>query len=116
MIILVRTFEEDNLSFEFEEKHESTIKKYENLIYKSINLKKSNLNEIKESIKILNDSIQAYYDLKKYCYKYKGGIIYFQDVWEHCHNTHNSDFAYVENLETAKNYYLDLYVKMKGSN
>lgn len=53
-----------------------------------------------EKIDILHTMIEYYYSLKKECYS-KGECYqkYFQDMWEHCHNSRNKDFEYIEPYE-----------------
>lgn len=53
-----------------------------------------------EKIDILREMIEYYYSLKKECYS-KGECHkkYFQDGWEHCHNSRNEDFEYIEPYE-----------------
>lgn len=109
-----RTFEEDELSFEFSQEYSQDIDKLEKVIYEGMNFDKSNLDEIKQSIDKCNKSIQAYYELKKFCYKSRGGKIYFQDMWEFCHNSKNNCFEYVEQLYNTKEYLQDLYKKEKN--
>lgn len=111
-----RTFEEDELSYEFSQEYSQDIDKLEKIIYEGMNFNESDLNEIKQSIYKCNKSIQAYYELKKFCYKHKGGKIYFQDMWEFCHNSKNDCFEYVEQLYDTKKYLQDLYVKEKRPN
>lgn len=111
-----RTYEEDELSYEFSLEYSQDIDKLEKVIYEGINFNKSNLNEIKQSIDKCNRSIQAYYELKRFCYKSKGGKIYFQDMWEFCHNSKNNCFEYVEQLYDIKKYLQDLYIKEKRPN
>lgn len=47
-------------------------------------------------IEILQEMIQQYYDFKNKCYK-EGECHkkYFQNMWEHCHNSRNDDFEYI---------------------
>lgn len=56
--------------------------------------------DLDEKISLLNESIKSFEKAKKFCYsKGKGGTIYFQDMWEHLHNSRNECFSYLSNIE-----------------
>lgn len=110
-----RTLEEDELGWEFSRKHNSHISKLENIIYSNEKDEEwFTLEDIKRNIDKCNDSIKAYYDLKEFCYKYKGGKIYFQDTWECLHNSQNDCFEYVEELKEKKIDLQELYEDYKN--
>ena len=49
-----------------------------------------------DRIKQLEKLIKQYNDFKKFCYKKDAYFRkYFQDQWEHCHNSRNNDFEYI---------------------
>lgn len=44
--------------------------------------------------------IAHYEQFKDFCYsKGIGGKLYFQDMWEHCHNSKNPDFDYIDTFK-----------------
>lgn len=51
---------------------------------------------------ILNEfesAVEAYYLLKDYCYSLgENGIKYFNDTWQHCYNSTNPDFDFIDHL------------------
>lgn len=53
-----------------------------------------------EKVDILNEMIEYYYSLKEECYsKSECHRKYFEDMWEHCHNSRNKDFEYIKPYE-----------------
>lgn len=86
---------EGNLPFGWLAHNMQYVKPYENKI---IELAVS-LQPIKGSnrITLLKEIIKVYNEYKEYCYNrnecYKK---HFQDNWEHCHNSRNKDFEYIE--------------------
>lgn len=97
--IFHRTAHEDDLEYNFITKYESElyvlIDKFETLqdsAYTTDNLT--------EKIILLKETINAFEEAKKFCYsKGKGGTIYFQDTYEHLHNSNNSNFSYIDQLK-----------------
>lgn len=96
-----RTAREEDLSFNFEMKYGNEIsvltEKFESLYrdaYKT--------NDFDKRIALLKETIKAFEKAKKFCYsKGKGGTIYFQDMWEHLHNSHNQCFSYLDNVQAS---------------
>lgn len=65
-----------------------------------------------EIIKKYEQAIATYYELKKYCYsKGKNGRQYFSEMWQHCHNSTNPDFDFIDRLEERYKNYKDNYEK-----
>lgn len=96
-----RTFDERKQSLEFSSQHSKIIKKYENKIYLNKEMNISNKFLILIAILKCNISIHYYYKLKKFCYK-NNGEIYFQDMWEYCHNSKNECFEYITETKELK--------------
>lgn len=96
-----RTKDESSLKSNFLREHHNEISQFENQIIdvRAYDKKYSQ----KERIDFFDKSISAYEQLKKYCYRTKGGKLYFQDMWEHCHNAQNPDFAFVDVLIERRN-------------
>lgn len=78
--------------------------------------KKANatITDIDETIFYCKKAIEAFYDLKKECYQTKGGMIYFQDIWENRNNVYYPCFIektelrlkdLTENYDERKKYY-----------
>lgn len=62
-----------------------------------------------EIIKKYEQGIAAYYELKKRCYSSKSGKKYFSEMWQHCHNSNNPDFDFVDSLKERYRRYKDNY-------
>lgn len=94
-----RSSREDELSFQFFYKHGAESQKWSDafLDHARVALK---ANDINERIRLLEETIALFYKARDWHYKTKGGMIYFQDVWEHCHNSKNPDFCWIENEES----------------
>lgn len=107
-----RTEKEEELSFNFNQKYGDKIQPFEEAIYNAAAAigpcgkrweKTATVEEIDEKIRSCNDAIQKYDALKAICYKAgRGGTIYFDDTWEHCHNSKNPDFSYISSIEELK--------------
>ncbi len=96
-----RTECEENLSFKFIEKYghqvDNLTEKFESAYENAYKTK-----DLDERILLLNESLKAFEKAKKFCYsKGKGGTIYFQDMWEHLHNSQNECFSYLSNIEDS---------------
>lgn len=56
--------------------------------------------KVDDKIKLLNDLIESYYSLKSKCVSLGTDYqVYFSKMWEHCHNSKNPDFSYIEQFE-----------------
>lgn len=91
-----RSDRERKLKGEFHRKHYQIVEDFENRIYISD----------KADYKKLKDNLIAYDEFKKYCYSNgDGGKLYFQDMWEYCHNSKKECFSHKETiLEYIQNY------------
>lgn len=101
-----RTSEEKTASFDFQCRNRRIISSYENKIYndgKPYDKERS----VTARINACKKSIDAFYEFQKFCYQSYGGTIYFQDLWEYCHNSKNECFSFVEPLEEQLNYLLE---------
>lgn len=104
-----RSTYEEELSFNFFNKYSSKLNEFENKLYDS-SQSISGIYDIDIIILRLKSTISIFYEYKNFCYsKGKGGVIYFQDMWEHCHNNKNPDFCYIEDFENHLNYLLNNY-------
>ena len=98
-----RSLEEKKEKISFSMNEQKTIKKYEKKIYNGNTAFKKDA-KFTTRINACKKAIEAYYEFKEFCYQSSGGIIYFQDMWEYCHNAKEVCFAYVEKLEAALEY------------
>jgi len=59
--------------------------------------------DLEQKILLCEDAITAFKSFRSFCYKAgQGGRIYFQDMWEHCHNSRNPDFSYIDSIIRMK--------------
>lgn len=94
-----RTQREKDLSFNFSVKYSDEIQRFDDDIYLQVS-KIRKINNIDHKIMQCQKAIDVFYKAKACCYnKGKGGTIYFQDMWEHLHNSKNSNFSYIESVE-----------------
>lgn len=89
-----RSFKEDELSYSFANKYYNEIakriEKFETPYHNSFSEQ-----DLSKKIMLLEQSITEFDKCKNFCYsKGKGGTIYFQDMYEYLHNTHNECFSY----------------------
>lgn len=107
-----RTFDEEELSFNFSEKYYEQIQKMEDTIYNSVSVigntgkrwsKQASKQDVIDKITLCDTAIKNFEKYKNFCYKKgKGGTIYFQDMWEYCHNTNNECFSYIDSILNTK--------------
>lgn len=89
-----RTKQEEELKSQFRRTHRSLIHDFEQLMSPIKN----------QSLCELNEQIEAFDKYKKLFYDHgAGGRLYFQDTWEHCHNSKNECFSWRENLLKSYN-------------
>lgn len=102
-----RTESEKNASFDFSFKYKEEITLLENQLidYKNSTFK---TNDIDTKIQKCKATINIYNKFKNFCYsKGIGGKIYFDDMWEHCHNSKNPDFSYIQNVKDKYDYLIN---------
>lgn len=91
-----RTEKEEELSFQFFTKYAHIADSLSD-DFTSLYREAYKINDLSERIYLLEEAIAAFEKAKKYCYsKGKGGTIYFQDTWEHMHNSQNEDYSYLD--------------------
>ncbi|WP_431030078.1 hypothetical protein [Lysinibacillus sp. LZ02] len=104
-----RTSTDENLSFNFSDKHSEKLNLLENEMHHNTELIFS-IYQIDLRIEQCQLAIEAYEKLKKFCTsKGKGGKIYFEDTWEHLHNSKNPDFRFIEKVELEYLYLTENY-------
>lgn len=95
-----RSAKEDELSFQFFHKHGAESQRKTN-VFLELNRAAYSENDIDKKINLLQDAITAYENAKEWHYNYsKGAMIYFQDIWEHMHNSRNPCFAWDESVRS----------------
>lgn len=95
----LRTDEEENLISDFYTKFEQTLTLAEEKLYQLAN-DIGQGKTLDERILKVRKVISHYEHFKSFCYsKGLGGQMYFQDMWEHCHNSKNSDFDYIDQFK-----------------
>lgn len=104
-----RSTKEEDLIDEFFLYHKSKIDDFEYFLSTSASSTYSS-EEIDDIISNLKTTIKIFYDFKDYCYSHGlGGCLYFQDMWEHCHNSQNPCFSYVTQFEDRLDFLIQNY-------
>lgn len=96
-----RTEREDELAFDFMMKHTDELGSY---IDQSEELyrKAHAVDDLSCRIELLKQSLIVFEKARKFAYsKGKGGIIYFQDMYEHMHNSQNDCFSYADTIQAS---------------
>jgi len=98
-----RTPSEEELSFQFqmnpEDEVHRRIDEFEN--YREDAYEKKDLNK---KIELIEKTITSFENAKKWFYRTKGGTIYFQEYYEHLHNSSNPDLSYIDAVKGQLNY------------
>jgi hypothetical protein len=93
-----RTGQEDDLCIRFMMNHEHEIQthtdNFEDCYRSAFNEK-----DLDKKIILLEKTISEYEKSQKWFYRTKGGAIYFQDYYEHMHNSNNNDFSYIDGVQ-----------------
>ncbi|BDH60089.1 hypothetical protein MTP04_02190 [Lysinibacillus sp. PLM2] len=102
-----RTTKEEDLVFNFSYKHAETLGNLESAVYVEVN-KIQKVYDVNERMLQCKKALESYEKLKSFCLsKGKGGKIHFEDMWEHCHNSKNPDFRFIESVEIELDYLLN---------
>ncbi|MFV0519944.1 MAG: hypothetical protein ACK5LY_06670 [Lachnospirales bacterium] len=98
-----RSKQDDELSFKFsyESKHVEKVNEFESAV-SELNKIIQNTRNPKLIMETCDQLITLFEHAKKYCYKTKGGMIYFQDMWEYNHNSQNECFSYIDRFVELK--------------
>ncbi|WP_338547776.1 hypothetical protein V1225_05755 [Emergencia sp. JLR.KK010] len=103
-----RTFEEEELSFDFEEKWGSQIHFLESEMQKKYSAA-AQAQDYDTAIDLAKEALTLYQTLKTFCYqKGKGGEIYFQDIWEYMHNSDSEVFSYKDTIDRRIAYWEEM--------
>lgn len=94
-----RTDREEELSFNFAMKYEAELYIYINQ-FEDLYRSAYHTDDLSQKIDLLNRALTAFEKAKKFAYsKGKGGTIYFQDMFEHLHNSNNGCFSYANIIQ-----------------
>lgn len=93
-----RTEHEENLVVQFMINHDAEIQIHTDS-FEDCNRLACAENDLNKKIKLLQKTITLYEKEKKWFYRTKGGMIYFQDFYEHMHNSSNEDFSYIDSVK-----------------
>lgn len=101
-----RTEKEEEMSLQFmmsEHKElDKIINEFENFYRQS-----AKTDSIDEKIELLEKAVASFEKAKKSAYKTKAGKIYFQDMYEHMHNSRDEDFSYLDLIESELDALID---------
>ncbi len=98
-IIFHRTEYEENLAIQFMVNHGSEIQKHTQS-FENLNRLAYAECDLNKKIELLQEVIVLFEKEKKWFYRTKGGSIYFQDYYEHQHNSRNNDFSYIYSVKS----------------
>lgn len=102
-----RTSKEEDLAFNFSYKHAETLGNLESAVYVEVS-KIKKVYDVNKRILQCKKALESYEKLKNFCLsKGKGGQIHFEDMWEHCHNSKNPDFRFIESVEIELDFLLN---------
>lgn len=93
-----RTEKEEELSFQFEMNHGDDITKRIDSFEECYRLACEE-DDLNKKIELLQKTIIQFEKAKTWFYRTKGGTIYFQDMYEHLHNSRNDDFSYIDRVK-----------------
>lgn len=100
-----RTDKETMEKFSFNYEHQSEINSFNSSIYEE-GARVKEFDNIDDIINQCKKAINVYEDARRFCYsKGPAGEMYFDDMWEHCHNSKNECFSYIQSI---KDYLKDL--------
>lgn len=100
-----RSFNDRELEFNFESKHGEQSYKLTNAFIDRARLAFES-NDINEKIRLLEETISLFYAARDWHYKTKGGMLYFQDMWEYMHNSQSPCFSWITGKEEDLQYFV----------
>lgn len=92
-----RSEREEKLKHDFFCKYYQQNSKLDSLEDRLLELRSIAMKEKNRDKKIikLNEALECYDKIRKFCdSEGEGGKLYFEDMWEHCHNSSDPDFSY----------------------
>lgn len=98
-----RTELEEELAFNFSYQYKDEIERLENLIVSEAN-KIKHLKDTTEKIRQCQKAIKTFEAMRTFCYsKGDAGKLYFDDMWEHCHNSKSECFSFIQPIKNILN-------------
>lgn len=101
-----RTSKEEELSFQFEMNHGDGIDKHVSSFEECYELACEE-DDLSKKIELLEKTIIQFEKARTWFYRTKGGTIYFQDMYEHLHNSRNDDFSYIDQVKEDLDEYIE---------
>lgn len=93
-----RTEREEELCIQFMLGHEKDIQKH-TASFEETNRLAYSEKDLNKKIELLQNVIDLYEKEKNWFYRTKGGRIFFQDHYEHMHNSSSEDFSYIDSVK-----------------
>lgn len=103
-ISLNRTDREEDLCVKFMMEHKAEIKIHTDNFEDCYRMAHET-DDLNQKISLLEKTITEFEKSKKWFYTTKGGTIYFQDFYEHLHNTQSPDFSYIDIVQESLDYF-----------
>ena len=98
-----RTEEEEELCMQFIMNYGNDIHKH-TISFEDAYRQAYSEKDLDKKILLLQNVIDLFEKEKKWFYKTKGGTIYFQDFYEHMHNSRDADFSYIDSVRDYLEY------------
>ncbi len=94
-----RTDAEKTMISDFKTTHGTLIETLENAVYDG-NMRMKKAEDPAVKAELCRKTIRAYEKLQTVCRNTgHGGALYFEDMWEHCSNSSNPDFRFIDPVE-----------------
>lgn len=103
-----RTEREEELFFQFMTNHSKEISKHTKSFEDMYHLA-ADEQDLNKRIELLQNTITLFEKERQWFYKTVGGKLFFQDFYEHLHNSSNDDFSYIDSVKDSLDY--DLYIR-----
>lgn len=99
-----RTVNEDELSFRFINSKNYNLALKEIDFFEKVLLHEKSFKDLDIRIRLLQEALVHYNKAKSICYKTKGGTIWFQDMYEYCHNSKSGCFSFEDKINERIKY------------
>lgn len=103
-----RTVNEDELSFRFINSKNYNLALKEIDFFEKVLLNEKSIKDLDIRIRLLQEALVRYNKAKSICYKTKGGTIWFQDMYEYCHNSKSGCFSFEDKINERIKYNQDI--------
>ena len=98
-----RTEKEQRMKNDFRMNHSQEIKRYEDAMV-SAYVESRNAKNVDTKIELLRKALECFDSMKNWCRKFPEGKLYFEDSWEHLHNSRTPDWSYGEGIRKELSY------------